>query len=266
VSAVSVTIDTTTTCAAQIPRISIVGTPISLISLDQLLHTFDEWLTESQDRYVVFRDVHGVIAARSDPLLDLAHKNADIVAPDGMPLVWTLRALGAHAVTRLCGPDVLPAACEYGLSRGWRHYFYGGAPGVVERLTDVLLKKYPGLQIVGTQCPPFRRLSFQENEIACSEIRAARPDFIWVGLGTPKQEVWMFEHRGQCGGAVMLGIGAAFDFHANLIRRAPSWMQRAGLEWAYRLLREPKRLWRRYLVMAPIFVILIIRELVRKLW
>jgi N-acetylglucosaminyldiphosphoundecaprenol N-acetyl-beta-D-mannosaminyltransferase len=264
--AVSITIERTTTCSGQTPQISIVGTPISLISLNQLLQTFDGWVAKSQDRYVVFRDVHGVIAARSNPRLDLAHKKADIVAPDGMPLVWTLRALGVGAITRLCGPDVLPAVCEYGLSRGWRHYFYGGAPGVVERLTGVLVRKYPGLQIAGTQCPPFRRLSPEENEIACSAIRAARPDFVWVGLGTPKQEVWMFEHRGQCGGAVMLGVGAAFDFHANLVRRAPIWMQRAGLEWAYRLVGDPKRLWRRYLVMAPIFVILAARELIRTKW
>ena len=262
----NVEVETIPKLDGQIPQVSIVGTPISLISLDRLLRIFDEWVAKSQDRYVVFRDVHGVMAARSNPQLDLAHKKADIVAPDGMPLVWALRALGAGAVTRVCGPDVLPAACEYGLSRGWLHYFYGGAPGVAERLTGKLVKRYPGLQIAGTQCPPFRRLSSEENEIACSEIRAARPDFVWVGLGTPKQEVWMFEHRGQCGGAIMLGIGAAFDFHANLVRRAPTWMQRAGLEWAYRLLSDPKRLWKRYLVMAPIFVILAIRELIRKKW
>jgi len=261
---VNVTIEINATRARHVPQVSIIGTPVSLISLDRLLGIFDEWIAKSQDRYVVFRDVHGLIAARNNPQLDRAHKGADIVAPDGMPLVWTLRAGGASAVSRLCGPDVLPAVCEYGLSRGWRHYFYGGAPGVVEILSSELVKKYPGLQIAGTQCPPFRPLSPEENEIACSKIRAAQPNFVWVGLGTPKQEVWMSEHRGQCGGAVMLGVGAAFDFHANLIRRAPTWMQRAGLEWTYRLVSEPKRLWKRYLVMAPIFIVLAIRELIHK--
>jgi N-acetylglucosaminyldiphosphoundecaprenol N-acetyl-beta-D-mannosaminyltransferase len=250
----------------RLPQRSIIGTPVTSIALDRLLRVFDAWVAKSQDRYVVFRDVHGVIVARNDAQLDLAHKKADIVAPDGLPLVWVLRALGADKVTRVCGPDVLPAACEYGLSRGWRHYFYGGAPGVAEKLSSSLINKYPGLQIVGTQCPPFRPLTSEENEMSCSEIRAAQPDFVWVGLGTPKQEVWMFEHRGQFGGAIMLGIGAAFDFHANIVSRAPTWMQRAGLEWAYRLLSEPKRLWKRYLMMAPLFVVLATQELVREKW
>jgi N-acetylglucosaminyldiphosphoundecaprenol N-acetyl-beta-D-mannosaminyltransferase len=248
------------------PQVNVVGTPVSLVSLEPLLRVFDEWVANPKDRYVVFRDVHGVIAARSNQKLDLSHKKADIVAPDGMPLVWTLRAGGAGILSRLCGPDVLPAACEYGLSRSWRHYFYGGTPDVAERLISELTKNYPGIQIAGSQCPPFRPLTSDEREIACADIRAAQPDFVWVGLGTPKQEIWMSEHRGQCGGAIMLGVGAAFDIHANLVRRAPGWMQRAGLEGVYRLLSEPKRLWKRYLVMAPFFVILAMREVIRRQW
>ena len=237
------------------PQIRVVGTPISIISLSPLLHLLEEWVANPRDRYIVFRDVHGVIAARSNVQLDEAHRKADIVAPDGMPIVWTLRAGGAGGLVRLCGPDVLPAVCEHGLSRGWRHYFYGGTPSVVDLLAKELLKNHPGLAIVGTQCPPFRPVTPEENEIACSAIRAARPDFIWVGLGTPKQEIWMLQHMGQCGGAVMLGVGAAFDIHANVVSRAPRWMRDSGFEWLYRLFSEPKRLWKRYLVMAPFFVI-----------
>jgi N-acetylglucosaminyldiphosphoundecaprenol N-acetyl-beta-D-mannosaminyltransferase len=244
-------------------QISIVGTSISLISLDELLSLFEQWIAAHQDRYVVFRDVHGVIAARSNEDLDLAHKRADIVAPDGMPLVWALRATSARA-SRVCGPDTLLATCEYGLSRGWKHYFYGGAPGVAEKLVGELYLKYPGLSVVGIQCPPFRQLTPEEDEQACAEIRSTQPDLIWVCLGTPKQEIWMSEHQGKCGGAIMLGVGAAFDFHAHLVRRAPRWMQSAGLEWAFRLLTEPKRLWRRYLVMAPAFAALATWEAIQR--
>ena len=244
-------------------QISVVGTSISLISLDELLSLFEQWIAAHQDRYVVFRDVHGVIAARSNEDLDLAHKRADIVAPDGMPLVWALRATSARA-SRVCGPDTLLATCEYGLSRGWKHYFYGGAPGVAEKLVGELYLKYPGLNVVGIQCPPFRQLTPDEDEEVCAKIRAAQPDLIWVCLGTPKQEIWMSEHQGKCGGAIMLGVGAAFDFHAHLVRRAPRWMQSAGLEWAFRLLTDPKRLWRRYLVMAPAFAALATWEAIQR--
>ena len=244
-------------------QISIVGTSISSISLDELLSLFEQWIAAHQDRYVVFRDVHGVIAARTNQDLDLAHKQADIVAPDGMPLVWALRATRARA-SRVCGPDTLLATCEYGLSRGWKHYFYGGAPGVAEKLVSELHLKYPGLSVVGIQCPPFRQLTPEEDEQACAKIRAAQPDLIWVCLGTPKQEIWMSQHQGKCGGAIMLGVGAAFDFHALLVRRAPRWMQRAGLEWMVRLLTDPKRLWRRYLVMAPAFAALATWEAIQR--
>jgi N-acetylglucosaminyldiphosphoundecaprenol N-acetyl-beta-D-mannosaminyltransferase len=247
----------------RIRRVSVVGTPISLISLNRLLRLFEQWITDRHDRYVVFRDVHGVVAARSDTELDLAHKGADIVAADGMPLVWALRAMGAHA-SRVCGPDTLLATCEYGLPRGWKHYFYGGAPGVAEKLVEELCLKYPGLNVVGTQCPPFRPLAPEEDEQACARIREARPDLIWICLGTPKQEIWMSEHQGKCGGAIMLGVGAAFDFHAHVVRRAPRWMQRMGLEWSFRLVTDPKRLWRRYLLMAPAFVALAIREIIQR--
>lgn len=244
-------------------RMSIVGTPLSLISPDELLRVFERWIADPQDRYVVFRDVHGVVAARTDADLDRAHQLADIVMADGMPLVWALRASGASA-SRVCGPDMLLSACEYGLSRGWRHYFYGGAAGVAEKLASRLSIKYPGLNVVGIQSPPFRSLTSEEDELACEQIRAAKPHLIWVGLGTPKQEIWMTKHQGRWGSAIMLGVGAAFDVHAGVTRRAPRWLQRLGLEWAYRLFYDPKRLWRRYLLITPLFVPLAIREIIQR--
>ena len=251
------------TAKAQIRQLSIVGTPISLISLDRLLRLFEQWIADRHDRYVVFRDVHGVVAARNDASLDFAHRNADIVAPDGVPLVWALRATGINA-SRVCGPDTLSAACQYGLSRGWKHYFYGGAPGVAETVVHKLRKRVPGLSVVGISCPPFRQLTDEEDAQICSEIRAARPDLIWVCLGTPKQEIWMSEHRGKLGGAILLGVGAAIDFHAGNVRRAPRWMQRLGLEWTFRLYTDPRRLWRRYVLMAPQFAVLAAREVIQR--
>ncbi|MFT4115693.1 WecB/TagA/CpsF family glycosyltransferase [Bradyrhizobium sp.] len=234
-----------------------------MISTHELLLLFERWIVAGQQHYVVFRDVHGVVAARDNEKLDSAHKHADIIAPDGMPLVWALRAAGVPA-SRVCGPDTLLATCEYGLSRGWKHYFYGGEPGVADQLVEKLTLKYPSLRVAGTQCPPFRELTAQEDERICAEIRDAQPDLIWVCLGTPKQEIWMSEHQGKCGHAIMLGVGAAFNFHAHLVKRAPQWMQRMGLEWAFRLLSEPKRLWKRYLLMAPVFATLAAREVLQR--
>ena len=243
--------------------IRIVGTPVSLISMNRMLTLLESWVRDRRDRFVVLRDVHGVMRARRDHELRKAHEVADVVAPDGMPLVWAARAAGADGISRVCGPDLLPAACQYGVGLGWRHYFYGGAPGVAEAMVGHLTKAYPGIQIAGFYSPPFHGMSQEEDEAICAKIRETRPDFVWVGLGTPKQEIWMHEHRGRCGGATMLGIGAAFDIYAGATSRAPRWMQDNGLEWAHRLIHEPKRLWRRYLLLAPAFVVLALLDVVR---
>jgi N-acetylglucosaminyldiphosphoundecaprenol N-acetyl-beta-D-mannosaminyltransferase len=243
--------------------IRILGTPVSIVTIDGALRRFEQWVLDPEDRCVVLRDVHGVMLAHSDPRLDRAHQESDLIAPDGIPLVWAARLAGSRGISRVCGPDLLPTVCEHGLTRGWRHYFYGGAPGVAEMVADQLAARFPGLKIVGTQSPPFRPLTPEEDEAACAAIRAASPDFVWVGLGTPKQEIWTVEHRGKCGGAILLSVGAAFDFHAGLVSRAPLWMQRYGLEWSYRLAQEPKRLWKRYLILAPRFAVLSLLEIIK---
>jgi N-acetylglucosaminyldiphosphoundecaprenol N-acetyl-beta-D-mannosaminyltransferase len=248
----------------QVNSVFILGTPISLVTMDQVIGLLAKWTSDRSDRYIVFRDVHGVVRARTDAQLNKSHQDADIVAPDGMPLVWAMRAGGHDSVRRVCGPDMLPAVCEYGVPLGWRHYFYGGAPGVADKLATELTKRFAGLIVAGINSPPFRLLTSEEDSSVCAEIRRARPDLIWVGLGTPKQEIWMAEHRGQFGGVTMLGIGAAFDIHAKLVKRAPKWMQGRGLEWLHRLLSEPRRLWRRYIVLAPQFVMLAASEDIRR--
>jgi N-acetylglucosaminyldiphosphoundecaprenol N-acetyl-beta-D-mannosaminyltransferase len=243
--------------------VRILGTPVSILSVKRALHLFDQWVVDRCDRYVVFRDVHGVMLARRNTALHRAHQESDLVAPDGLPLVWAGRIAGFNEISRVCGPDLLLAVCEHGMPLGWRHYFYGGGRGVAKRVARELAQKFPGIKIVGTQCPPFRPLTESEDRLACASIRAERPNFVWVGLGTPKQEIWMMEHRGKCGGAILLGVGAAFDVCCGLKSRAPLSLQKCGLEWAYRLAQEPKRLWRRYLQFAPMFVVLASFELMR---
>ena len=240
----------------------ILGTPVSILSVERVLHLFKQWVIDRRDRYVVFRDVHGVMLARRNPALHRAHQESDLITPDGLPLVWAGRIAGFNEISRVCGPDLLLAVCEHGVPLGWRHYFYGGGRGVAKRLAKELAQKFPGIKIVGTQCPPFRPLTKSEDQRASALIQAARPDFVWVGLGTPKQEIWMMEHRGKCGGAILLGIGAAFDFCSGIKSRAPLSLQKYGFEWAYRLFQEPRRLWRRYLQFAPTFVVLATLELI----
>jgi N-acetylglucosaminyldiphosphoundecaprenol N-acetyl-beta-D-mannosaminyltransferase len=236
-------------------RIEIVGTKVSVVTLPDVLETFERWITDRPGRYVVCRDVHGVIRARTDKSLQAIHERADIVAPDGVPLVWTAKLLGCRDIARVCGPDLLPAAAEHGIKLGWRHYFYGGAPEVVERLEHRLKSKFHDMNVVGRHSPPFRAATAEEDEQACERIRASGADLVWIGLGSPKQEFWMAENTHRCGGAVLVGIGAAFDFHAGTVARAPEWMRESGLEWAYRLIKEPRRLWRRYFATAPQFVL-----------
>lgn len=239
----------------------ILGTPVSVVSMDRVLELFEMWTTKPRDRYVVVRDVHGVMRARSETDLHTAHETADLTVPDGMPLVWIAKLAGIEGISRVCGPDLLPAVCRHGLRFGWRHFFLGGAPGVAEKAIEKLEDEHPGIAIAGSYCPPFRKLNGEEDEKMCAVIRASGADFVWVGLGTPKQELWMNEHRGRCGGAIMLGVGAVFDIAAGVSSRAPGFMQKRGLEWLFRLVHEPRRLWRRYLVLGPKFVVLALTEL-----
>lgn len=243
--------------------VRILGIPISIVSMEQVLALFESWVADRCDRSVVVRDVHGLMLAREDIKLWRAHEESELITPDGVPLVWVARMVGINGISRVCGPDLLPAACQHGLAFGWRHFFLGGKPGIAESLIERMVVKYPGISIAGFHSPPFRTLTEEEDELICAKIRASKADLVWVGLGTPKQEIWMLEHRGLCGGAIMLSVGAAFDFHAGSVSRAPKWMQYNGLEWIFRLVQEPKRLWRRYLVLAPTFVILALLELVR---
>lgn len=241
--------------ASGVPATRILGVPVSIINMPLAVRTILGWIDARTAHYICVRDVHGVMRAQDDPDLMAIHDNAGLITPDGMPLVWTLHRRGYSGADRVCGADLVAALCEASVQSGLRHYFYGGKPGVAERMAAELRRRFPALVVAGTGTPPFRPMTAGEDAEATATIVAARPDVVWVGLSTPKQEFWMRDHVGRIPGATLVGIGAAFDFYAGDVKRAPGWMQRSGLEWLHRLLSEPRRLWRRYLVLAPRFVV-----------
>lgn len=238
----------------------LLGVRISVLNMPLALRTLEKWIESGTHQYVCVANVHTVTEATRYPALRRAMNHAGMVTPDGMPLVWMGHWWGHSSIERVYGPDLMRQACRYGVSRGWRHYFYGGAPGVAERLVERLKKEIPGLQVVGVESPPFRLLTEREDQELIERIRAATPHLFWVGLGAPKQELWMAEHAGKIPVPVMLGVGAAFDFLAGVKPQAPAWMQRAGLEWLFRLMSEPRRLWKRYLLNNPRFIVLALAQ------
>jgi len=222
--------------------------------MPQALDTIAHWITAGEQQYVCVTTVHNVMESQRDPAFRAIHNAAGMVTPDGVPLVWTGRLQGYSNISRVYGPDLLLECCERFLLQQCRHFFYGAGEGVPERLAARLASRFPGLVVAGTFSPPFRPLSPQEDEEIVEMINATKPDIVWVGLGAPKQERWMSEHLGRVNASVLVGVGAAFDFHAGLKPQAPRWMQRSGLEWFFRLLTEPRRLARRYLVNNPLFL------------
>jgi N-acetylglucosaminyldiphosphoundecaprenol N-acetyl-beta-D-mannosaminyltransferase len=217
------------------------------------LGVIEGWITRREPHYVCVSGMHGVMECQRDEQLRRIHNAAGLVTTDGMPLVWLCRLKGQRGVQRVYGPDLMLALCARSQTSGYRHFFYGASPGVLDALTARLQARYPGLQVAGAYAPPFRQLDSLEDLQIVELIKQARPDVVWVGLSTPKQERWMAEHVGRLGAPVLIGVGAAFDFHAGTKRQAPRWMQRSGLEWLFRLLSEPRRLYRRYLLNIPLF-------------
>lgn len=243
-----------------IPRANILGIEVSAINMEMALQTLEGWIARRDPSYVCVSGVHGLMESQRDAELRRIHNAAGLVTPDGMPLVWLSRLMGFRHVDRVYGPDLMLAVCERAVQPGYRHFFYGGAAGVADKLAVRLQSRFPGLQVVGTYSPPFRPLTFEEDQQVIEEINAVQPDIVWIGMSTPKQERWMAEHVRKLSAPVLIGVGAAFDFHAGLKKQAPRWMQRGGLEWSFRLMTEPRRLWRRYLVNNPLFLWLILLQ------
>ena len=242
------------------PRFNVLGTGVSALSLDAARDLVLSARGRRHLGYVCQATAYGTSMALADDSFRAALNGSWFTNPDGMPLVWLGRWHG-YALTRVYGPDLLKAVCAAGRTAGLRHYFYGGAPGVAEELRDRLVVQFPGLIVAGTFTPPYRDLTPDETASLRTAVAAGQPDVIWVGLSSPRQEIFMAAHAGQLETGVMIGVGAAFDFLSGRVPQAPRWMQRSGLEWLFRLGTEPGRLWRRYLWHNPVFVVRTLAQL-----
>ena len=241
-------------------RVDVLGVGISAINRSDAVATISEWVDSGIPHYVCVTGVHGVMESQRDPELMRIHNASGMTVPDGMPLVWAGHKAGAAWMQRVYGPDLMLDVCEFGVSRGWRHYFCGGAEGVAPLLAEKLESRFPGLAVAGTYTPPFRPLTESEAGVLATDIEATNADIVWVGLSTPKQERFMASQIARLSRAQLVGVGAAFDIHAGLLRQAPPRLQKAGMEWAFRLAVEPRRLWRRYTKNNPAFVAGILRR------
>ena len=241
-------------------RVNVLGVEVSAINLEAAVEMILGWVAHGGQEYVCLAPVHAVMECYRSSELTGIYNRSGLTVPDGMPIVWLLRSKGYSAAGRVYGPDLILALMQRSSSAGPRHYFYGGTPEALDRLVLKLRAHSPDLQVAGCHAPPFRPLTAQEDRAAVEAINAAEPDILWVGLGSPKQERWMAAHRDKIHAPVMVGVGAAFDFLSGAKPQAPHWMQRSGLEWLYRLVTEPRRLWRRYLIDSPLFVAFVLAQ------
>jgi N-acetylglucosaminyldiphosphoundecaprenol N-acetyl-beta-D-mannosaminyltransferase len=241
---------------APLPRARVLGIPLALTDYERTMDWIDAMIASGQRGFVTAAAVHLVMVAQEDPDTRRAVLDATLAVPDGQPLVWALRALGHRDASRIYGPDLMARYCERAARTGTSMYLYGGRhQGALVQLTLRLRQRYPGIRIVGGYSPPFRPLMPEEERWVAEDINRSGAEVVWVGTGQPKQEKWMARMRDQLEPPILVGVGAAFDFHAGLISQAPPWMQKLGLEWTYRLSREPRRLWRRYARYNPRFLL-----------
>jgi len=228
--------------------------------MDLALRAIEHWIDAAEPNYVCVTPAHSIMDAYHDGGFRRILNSSGLTTPDGMSLVWILRLLGHKEVDRVYGSDLMLSLCQYGVEKEYRHYLYGGEPGVAEALASRLTDRFEDIQIAGIHSPPFRKLTNEEDQEVVEKINSTNPDIVWVGFSSPKQERWMAEHLGKIEAPVMIGVGAAFDFLSGRKPQAPRWIQRSGLEWLFRLVTEPKRLWPRYR-QYPNFVWLVLLQL-----
>jgi len=246
------------------PAVDVLGVPLALTDYERTMDWMDATISARGRGYICVAAVHTVMACQEDAELRAAVLDSDLTVPDGQPLVWAMNALGHELPSRVYGPDLMARCCERAALTGTRMFLYGGRDqDALVQLGVKLRERYPGLAIAGGYAPPFRPLTAEEEDYLVSEINGSRADIVWVGIGVPKQEKWMAAMRARLHAPVLVGVGAAFDFHAGLVPQAPRWMQSLGLEWAYRLAHEPGRLWKRYLRYNPRFVVGFLRQWLR---
>lgn len=235
---------------------SILGIPLAVLQIPQLIAAAENWIGEGgPPRCLTFANVHVVMEGQRNSEFRRLLTDPDVLnLPDGKPLGWLGQRAGLPLRRRVSGPEFMLEFFRRTAGRAYRHYFYGGAPGVAEALAQRLTERFPGTLVVGLESPPFRPLRPEEDRQAMDRINRTHPDIVWVGLGCPKQEQWAFQHRDRVQAPLLAAVGQAFDIHAGRVRQAPEWMGEHGLEWLYRLACNPRRLWRRYLIYNSLFL------------
>jgi len=233
---------------------NVLGVKLSAINMTSAIELAERWVAQGDPGYVCVTGVHGVMEAQQDPALRNILNQAVMNTPDGMPMSWVGHLQGFSGMDRIYGPDFMLAMCERSLERGYRHFLYGGQPGVAEELKHALETRFPGLQIAGIYTPPFRSLNHEEEQALIALVHEAKPHILWVGLSTPKQERFMATYVDRLHVSLLVGVGAAFDFHTGRVRDCSDWIKRAGMQWLHRLMQDPARLGRRYLRSHPAFV------------
>jgi N-acetylglucosaminyldiphosphoundecaprenol N-acetyl-beta-D-mannosaminyltransferase len=245
------------------PRANILGVGVHALSLEQAVAIIDSAISERRKGIVCATGVHGITEARQDPRFRALLNSAFLNIPDSRPTFWVGRLEGFRQIDHIGGPRLMLKVCEMSVKKGYTHFLYGGDLGVAQQLQRVLFRKFPGIKVTGTYTPPFRPLTHDEESDLLRLVSQQKPDICWVGISTPKQERFMAEYLNKLDTTVMIGVGAAFDFHTGRVKDAPQWMKSAGLAWVHRLCQEPRRLWKRYLKANPRFVYEVTLQLLR---
>ena len=247
------------------PTCRVLSVDLAITDYERTMRWIDETARVGGHGYICVAATHTVVACEDDPELAAAVRGASLVVPDGQPVVWAMNAFGCRLRDRVYGPDLMARHLERSVETGVIHFLYGcPTDALMQQLVGRLRARFPGVPIIGSYSPPYRELTEEELDGIAERINAAGPDVVWVGVGVPKQEKWMAAMRDRLDAPVLIGVGAAFDFHGGRVRQAPGWVQRAGLEWLFRLIQEPRRLWRRYLTYNPRFVAGFVRQYWRR--
>jgi N-acetylglucosaminyldiphosphoundecaprenol N-acetyl-beta-D-mannosaminyltransferase len=244
---------------------NVLNVPVDVIDWEGAVDRILDWASERESKVVCICSVHSIVTAQQNQAHAQSLRAADMVTPDGAPVAWTVKGKGHPEQQRISGPDLMLKTCRRAAETGEKIFLYGGTPDSLLRLEEALRAQFPKLDIAGSYSPPFRNLTDEEDAAVVEAINNSGAGIVWVGLGCPKQETWMHAHRGRIH-AVMVGVGAAFDFHAGVIKRAPLWMQRSGLEWVHRMAQDPRRLAKRYLVTNTIFVVATMQDFLFPKW
>jgi N-acetylglucosaminyldiphosphoundecaprenol N-acetyl-beta-D-mannosaminyltransferase len=235
--------------------VNILGVGVHAINPAIALEVIEQTIAHDKKGYVCVTGVHGIMESQHDEALRQVENNSLLTTPDGMPTVWIGKLRGHREMARVYGPDLMLDVCKRSVEAGWSHFFYGGAEGVADELKAALEKRYPGLRVAGTYGPPFRPLNPEEEQELIDQVAACKPDIVWVGISTPKQEKFAAEYLSKLDTHLLIAVGAAFDFHTGRAVEAPGWMKRSGLQWFHRMMSNPRRLARRYLTNNPLFVL-----------